>query len=274
MLGLVTSLLLHSGTRSRLCFNLRNPERAQTALETAFVFTSIIFLAFATINLGVYMHTRTVATYAAFMAARSYQVYGDHTGKDAFKERTNNGDLGLLSSEKTLTVIRTAEDIFTCALPWVRPPAGDLLSAAPTQDQERAACMEGERKYEATNINKSITFLKYEDNALSNFANRAQLEALTGGFKEKDREPMRYAIMRLQFKNRLLLNPYNVFDGKQPTTEGGITVEKQVDDRERARRWHKVYVPVLLNPGLESGVVEAPSQENQDEDQNENSPNN
>ncbi len=251
---------------------MARPERAQTALETAFVFTSIIFLAFTVMNLGVYMHTRSVATYAAFMAARSYQVYGDQTGKDFFEERSESGSSKKLFEDDadTYTIIRTAEDIFTCALPWVKPPQSDVLGSAPANDDFRAGCMEGERKYENTNINKAITFLKFEqDTSASNFADRAQLENLTGGFAEKGRDPMRFAIMKLQFKNKLIINPYNVFDGEAPSTsEQGATVVKYVDDKERARRWHKVFVPVVLNPGLESGVVEAPQNENTDVDEN------
>jgi len=253
-----------------LCLR-RNPERAQTALETAFVFTSIIFLAFTVMNLGVFMHTRAVATYAGFMAARSYQVYGDHTGREAFKEQMQSGTQNLYDDMKTLSVIRTAEDIFTCALPWVNPPKDDLIGTAPINDTTgKAGCMEGERKYQSTNINKQIGFLKFDEDPNTNFAQRAQLETLTKGYKENNREPMRFAILRLQYKNRLIINPYNVFDGPTTTTnEAGIKVEKYVNDKERAKKWHKIYVPVLLNPGLESGVKDAPQdQANSDEDQN------
>ncbi len=255
--------------RSRLCLRA-NPERAQTALETAFVFTAIIFLAFTVMNLGVFMHTRAVATYAGFMAARSYQVYGDHTGREAFKEQMQSGTQNLYDDMKTLSVIRTAEDIFTCALPWVSPPKDDLIGSAPLFDPSgKGGCMEGERKYESTNINKQIGFLKFDDDQNTNFAQRAQLETLTKGFKEPNREPMRFAILRLQYKNRLLINPYNVFDDKITTTnEQGVKMERFVDDKERAKRWHKIYVPVLLNPGLESGVKDTPEdQANDDRDE-------
>lgn len=258
--------------RSRLCLRA-NPERAQTALETAFVFTSIIFLAFTVMNLGVFMHTRAVATYAGFMAARSYQVYGDQTGREAFKEEMQSGTQNLFDDMKTLSVIRTAEDIFTCALPWVMPPKDDLVGSAPLGGgSEKAGCMEGERKYESTNINKQIGFLKFDDDQNSNFAQRAQLETLTKGYKEINREPMRFAILRLQFKNRLLINPYNVFDGTNTTTnDAGVKVVRYVDDKVRNKKWHKIYVPVLLNPGLESGVNEAPqNQQNGDVDESAN----
>jgi hypothetical protein len=261
----VTSLIknLLGAQRGSRRLNLQNPERGQTALETAFVFTSIVFFAFVSLNAGIYLHTYTVASYAAFMGARSYQVYGNTSGREYYQERSGSaGDERLLDSEKNLTVIRTAEDIFTCALPWVVPPKSDILGSAGS-DQARAGCMEGERKYEKTNINKSITFYKYDDNALAALSGGGgMMETLQAGFKEKDREPMRYAIMQLRFRNPLIFNVFGVFDGADSKSEGGNSLNRSV----REKIWHKVHVPALLNPGLESGLVDRPTTSDEEEE--------
>lgn len=258
-----------SGVSFGLCPYLksRNPERAQTALETAFVFTAIIFLTFAMMNLSVQIHTRFVATYAAFMAARSYQVYGDHTGRQGFKEQANGLQTALLDELNTLAVIRTAEDIFTCALPWVSPPEGDVAGSGPAFDPDgKAGCMEGQRRYEKTNINKQIAFFVYRDDQSNPFGSAAKLEALTPGFKEQNREPLRFGIMRLQYKNRMIINPYGVFDGEVEEEERGVLVKKTMNEAERNKRWHRVFVPALLNPGLESGLVDVSPQDQQNQD--------
>ena|GEM_PF-4486171 len=244
--------------RHPILFSKAKKSRGQTALETFFVFTGVIFMSFAMFNLSVAMYTKFVATYAAFMAGRSYQVYGDQTGRSLFKE---TGDKSLLADQQTLTIIRTAEDIFTCALPWAQVPQSDSLSASnvngPNKKLPFASCQEGKRKYQTTNINKSITMFRF-DNKLSatstNQSGQQLLEGVSEGFHETDRQPLRFAILKLQYKNPLLFNVFGVFNGPATISNKGQITVVDSNDASRLQIWHSVFVPVLLNPGLESGV--------------------
>lgn len=244
--------------RYRLSTNL---SRGQTVLETVFVLGSILFLTFAMMNIGVAMHTKFVATYAAFMAGRSYQVYGDHKGANIFQEKASSFEAHLLSDLPTLSVVRTAEDIMTCALPWLSVPKGDELPSSgknPVGVSKR--CLEGQRKYEKTNIDRQIAFLRF-DGKDSTFGDpEDQMEKVESAYHEKGRLPLRYAIMRLRYKSPIFTNIFNLFDGMaNVVAENGGLEERFVDEAYRRRVWHRVYVPVLLNPGLSAGVQDAPA---------------
>lgn len=237
----------------------KSSSRGQTVLETLFVFGSILFLTFAMMNLSVAMHTKFVATYAAFMAGRSYQVYGDQTGADLFEEHDSSGGK-LLSDLPTLSVVRTAEDIMTCALPWLSVPKGDELPGGGRPIGVGKRCLEGQRKYESTNIDRQIAFLRFDGEENSFGASEDRLEKVDDAYHEEGRPPLRYAIMRLRYKSPIFTNLFNLFDGVATVAaEGGGLEERFVDEAYRRRVWHRVYVPVLLNPGLSAGVQDAPA---------------
>lgn len=221
--------------------------RGVSSIETAFVFNGIILFTVLGINLASYMHTRFMATYAGFMATRSYQVYGDQTGREAFQETVFSGEQELLSELPALATIQTAEDIFTCGLPWVRPPQDDVIGSGA---DDRAGCMSNQRQYQSTNINRSFAFVSFENPELAERNQAGNFLPIEDGYAENGRFPARYAILKLQYKNNLILNPYNVFDGD--TTDG-----RNVSDFDRRRLWSRVYIPVSIEPGLETGVSRA-----------------
>lgn len=238
-------------------YNLKGRVKGQIALETAFVFSMLIFLAFSIINMAILFHSKTIATYAAFMAGRSYQVMGDQTAAETFLESAKSGGADkFLDQEQTLAAIRTAEDIFTCALPWIAVPQGDALADIDDREIERKPelrCMEGKRKYKSMNVgsgkNRSLDFLPFKEDGSSAFGT-PKLGEVTGGFKEAGRDPLRYGILHLTYRTPLLFNPYNLF---------------AVNEKSRTVR-DGVYVPILLNPGLESGLKNKPTGQNQEED--------
>src|SRR4051812_10678922 len=108
----------------------RRIDKGQMVLETAFVFASLTFLIFAIINFAIIFHTKNVATYAAFMAARSYEVMGDLDR--GFEDENDKRSIDIyevteagkkpssfMDNAKVPTPYQVAEDIYTCALPWV-----------------------------------------------------------------------------------------------------------------------------------------------------------
>lgn len=241
---------------------VRKRSRAQTVLETFFVLFAMIFLAFTMLNFTINIHTKSIATYAAFMAGRSYQVYGNRAGADQIQE---HGSQTLLDDQQVIPVLRVAEDIFTCGLPWVRVPEGDLENSSVLnfQDQDSQAalfrsCAEGKRKYESTNINRRLTVFRF-DNSVSVTQAQASgrlLEEVQGAFAEPNREALRFAILKLQYKQPLVLNILGVYDryNARYVENGQVQIEENVTDRFRNSFWHDVHVPLLLNPGLDSGV--------------------
>lgn len=229
--------------------------KGQTALETAFVFTMLIFLTLAFVNLAILLHTKNVATYAAFMAGRSFQVLGDQTGAEKIEEYSSQafgGSPKFLSDipAKTVAAHRAAEDIFTCALPWMSVPSGDELvkltdnpyQAKPFQQR----CLEGKRKYEKTNIGKGLNFAPFKeafDNGQTKESLNEVLKSLReqvtppvkfGERKAKVRDPLRFGIMVLKYRTPILFNPGNIL---------------QISGEDAMVR-DEVAVPVLLNPGL------------------------
>ena len=275
-LGLLALAESFHKNKPRMFFVTKRKSQGQVALETFFVFGAMIFLALTMINFGVMMHTKSIATYAAFMAARSYQVYGDKKGAAFFKEGNEAGRL--LEGEKTLPIIRTAEDILTCGLPWLSAPRDDLENAQSLDPQKQkedmyAGCAEGKRQYKETNINKNITIFRFDKSA-SLQSLRSQgvslLEAVPNAYHEAEREPLRYSILKLQYKNQLLYNLMSVFDGAATIIEDDKSQTITARDDERAKRWHAVYVPLLLNPGLNSGlqIVDSSSGNDPDVDAN------
>ncbi|MBN8553814.1 MAG: pilus assembly protein [Deltaproteobacteria bacterium] len=219
----------------------------QVALETAFVFTFIIFLTFSIINFGFLFHTKNVATYAAFMAARSYQVLGDQTSSGSQQAPYGNGANYYLKDLKTLAAMQTAEDIFTCALPWMSVPDGDSDTVINNSDLEKIPlirCMEGKRKYEQLNIgvgsanSRSLDFASFKADESGSAFEPPKLDLVAGAFGENARETMRYGILHLRYRTPILFNPFNVL---------------KMDNPDQLVR-NDVYVPVLLNPGLQSGL--------------------
>lgn len=242
--------------------------RGQTALETAFVFSSLIFITFALIQLALHFHTKTMATYAAFMAARSYQVLGDMANAEKFEEVDANGNKQrFLSDLKVVAPLRVAEDIFTCSLPWVTVPEGEgnvdfrdeASKPLPTIGKR---CLEGKRRYEKFNVSKRLRFLTFDQ---SQSALNKNLEAVVGGFSEEGREPLRYGILNMRYQSPVPLNVLNVFDLKtaDPVIAGlilyfvpGLQEDGFIRD--------EVYVPVLLNPGLNSGLEQQDTSKGKD----------
>lgn len=230
--------------------------RGQVALETAFMFSMMILMTFAIVNLGIFLHTKFLASYAAFMAGRSFQVLGDGTGSEFYKEALEKGG-GFFASEaeqrlmqeiedsKYPAFIRVAEDIFTCSLPWMSAPKedrleqqGNLSGTGTVGIEER--CASGKRKYETLNIGE-ISFAPFDPSESNNKFGTGKsdqgLEKVMGGFAEQGREPLRYGILRLPFRTPIMFDPLKQFtsDYHQGT----------------------VYVPVLLNPGLKIQLEEA-----------------
>lgn len=226
----------------------RKASRGQTALETAFVFTAMLFLAFAMMNLAIAMHTKFIATYAAFMAGRSYQVYGDHQGLQAFEEQ--NGE-SVLSDLPVLSIQRTAEDIYSCALPWVQVDEDDIQDRQALNDREGfiSRCAEGNREYAANAMNTQIQFVRF-DNEERFGGTDALLETVEGSYHEIDREPLRYAILRLQHRRPFVFDFMGLFDN-----------ESSFSGTRSAQR---VYAPVLLNPGIGAGVIEGGEEDSEE----------
>ncbi|MGA0164671.1 MAG: hypothetical protein ACO3LE_10590, partial [Bdellovibrionota bacterium] len=203
-------------------------------------------------------HTKFVATYAAFMAARSYQVYGNQSGSGVYQEFSQSDPDGvdLLSGEQTWTIIRTAEDIFTCALPWMSVPEGDELAAFDEALQSKGVrpCLEGKRKYEKTNIDKKIVFYRFE-NESSNQGDQL-LDPVPGAYIEPGREPLRFSIMRMRYRNPMLTGLMEFFGGLMNPARraGNEAVDEDMQNIYDGRLWFNVHVPALLNPSLNSGV--------------------
>ena len=214
--------------------------RGQTALETAFVFSMLLFMTFSVVNFAILFHTKNIATYAAFMAARSYQVMGDMTGNDNMEELLHDGKTQrFLEKEKTVTALRVAEDIFTCALPWMTVPPSDAEGQIDPEEARRnfsSRCQEGNRKYETLNVGKTPRFLPFNEGSLSD---KDPLEKVIGGFSEAGREPLRYGILNIKYRTPILFDLGGMFAGD---SDGLVRSE--------------VYVPVLLNPGLNTGISE------------------
>jgi hypothetical protein len=233
--------------------------QGQIAVETAFVFTFIIFLAFSIINFGFLFHTKNVATYAAFMAARSYQVFGDQTSSFRDGNPYGDGAIYYLKDLKTLAAMQAGEDIFTCALPWINPPDGETQNAISDADQAKiplARCAEWKRKYEKLNIGvgnsdkRSLDFASFKQDSAQSGFEPPKLDSIVGGFSEDGRNPLRYGILHLRYRTPVLFNPFNIMKMADPDT-------LLRDD---------VYVPVLLNPGLESGLKARDTEEKEEEE--------
>lgn len=251
--------------------------KGQAVLETAFVFTMILVLTFAIVNIGVMLHTKTIATYAAFMSARSYQVFGDQTGAAFFDEVSttpssgDGKDLKLLSDlGNTVTALRVAEDIFTCSLPWVKVPEGDAqstLTAFQNKNDMSSRCMEGKRKYETTNIGKTIKFAPFEkDN--KKILDKPQLNEVVGAYAEKGRKPMRYGILSIKYRTPILFNPMNVFGTPLSASQADKTLMPlRAGSSGDLMLYDEVFVPVLLNPGLSEGLSKPDPSKKSDEDE-------
>ncbi|MGA0164539.1 MAG: TadE family protein [Bdellovibrionota bacterium] len=251
--------------------SFKKASRAQTIAETLFVFGSIFFITFAIMSFSIAMHTKFVATYAGFMAARSYQVYGDQRGADFHLENSEQKAslLSDLSEVETLSVVRAAEDIFTCALPWMAVPEGDELSSfdEALNSKSQSRCLEGKRKYEKTNIDKKITFYRFEDKSLSSNQNEELLDPVPGAYAEPGRAPLRFSIMRLRYKNPMLTGLMEVFDrwvlSRAARTDQ--SVDEELQKIYDGKVWFEVYVPALLNPSLDSGVKKASGRQDESE---------
>lgn len=267
---------------------LKKRKRGQTAIETAFVFSSIIFLTFTLSNLGILIHTRNIATYAAFMSARSYQVFGDQSYKqdasgfgnvEPYFEIGPNGQVQpLLGDLKIAAALRVAEDLYTCSLPWMTVPAGDREGVMkppepgkPHPPEDR--CMEGKRKYEKLNVGKNLDFLTFKDPSGSPNNTQTNLELVEGGYRERGtnrltkedefRDPLRYGILRLRYRTPLLFNPMGSFASEDGNKLFGIfEVNGNGEFVSDA-----VYVPALINPGLSTGLQDKKSEDKEFDDQ-------
>ncbi len=244
---------------------LRRTDKGQTALETAFVLGGLLFLTFAFVNLAILLHTKNIATYAAFMSARSFQVLGDQTGQEAFKEKGQGGQqTGFLSDlgENVVAAYRVAEDVYTCALPWMSVPKGDeKVQFKPDPNKPILAherCLEGKRKYQSTNVAKALNFQPFKKDDGTGSEEKS-LDEVPGSFVERTgsatllnpnagrRDPLRYGILVLKFRTPLLFNPGNIL---------------RINGEDAMVR-DEVYVPVLLNQGL-SAVLKKKDEKSKD----------
>jgi len=229
----------------------RSGRRGQTTVEATVVITGLIFLTFSIMNLGFLLHSKMVATYAAFMAGRSFQVLGDQTGAEFYQENASKEDGGIpqnflneMKDSKYPGFFRVAEDIFTCALPWMAAPAGDRLQNITDTDREKTIderCAAGKRKYETFNVGTPV-FIPWDPagSKSSFFDQTSGLEKVNESFTEVGRDPLRYGVLRITYRTPLIF----------PMPE-----LQYVDSRDRPRNtaeFHtgEVFVPVLLNPGL------------------------
>lgn len=215
--------------------------KGQTVIETAFVLSLLIFMTFALLSLGTLMHTRMIATYATFMAARSFQVLGDGTGADFFIE-TLTGEEGdyqrfmqEMEESKNPAFVRVAEDIFTCGLPWMSAPRDDVLERQSANEQERTIeerCMSAKRKYDTLNIGDMafIPFDPSQDDLKEKNGEVTGMETVLAGYAEKGREPLRFGVLKLPYRTPIVFDFFNLTGGKLSQGE--------------------IFVPVLLNPGL------------------------
>jgi len=235
---------------------VRRKSKGQTTIETAFVFAMLLFITFALMNLGILLHTKMIATYSAFMAGRSFQVLGDETSANLFVEATDlSGDQGQpflaeMNGAKYPAFFRVAEDIFTCALPWMSAPQDDALEDLPNKDPDKITiddrCMSGRRKYETLNIG-NITFTPWEPGGTASAAlggNQSGLETVTDAFSEPGRDPLKYGVLRLPYRTPILFDFTGAFGGQFHSNE--------------------VFVPLLLNPGLDIKLEEGDGNEEKD----------
>lgn len=227
----------------------RQDARGQTTIETALVFSSLLFLVFAIMNMSILLHTKLIASYANFMAARSFQVLGDQTAREIFVEATDlQGEttqefLAETKDSKHIAFIRAAEDIFTCALPWMTVPEDDRLGGTAPKDPNKITpderCQAGRRKYEKLNIgDMSFAAWDPENAKAAAFAGGSGLEKLEPqGFSEPGRGKMQYGVLKLPYRTPIIFNLGGLFgDGFHSNA---------------------VFVPVVLNPGLDVKLQEA-----------------
>jgi len=234
-------------------------KRGQTTVETAGVLSGVIFMTFAIMNLGIVFHTKMIATYAAFMAGRSFQVLGDQAGASFFMEALDdNGGrtqefLAEYKDAKNKAFVRVAEDIYTCALPWMTVPRADETESMRMQNPQEGPtteerCRSGKRKYETLNIGQ-IAFKAWneEQERAIDRGDSSGMILVKGGFAEgrrwdaereeesltdQARNPLSYGILELPFRTPILFGFGYSVDGKTPLFQSQVSV------------------PVLLNPGL------------------------
>ncbi len=222
--------------------------RGQAVVETAVAFTMLIFLTFSIVNLGVLLHTKMIASYAAFMAARSFQVLGDETSASQFIETHDDRNQELkpfldeMRNSKYPAFFRVAEDIFTCSLPWMTAPEDDVEEKLDLSEPDKVTldkrCAAGARKYDTLNIGLP-SFAPFNPEADLNIDEsnpNTGLEVVEGAFAEQGRAPLRYGVLKVAYRTPIVFDLMNFF--------GGQLHENQV------------YVPVLLNPGLKVQLKE------------------
>lgn len=227
----------------------RKASKGQTALETAFVFSMLLFMAFALVNFGIKFHSQSIANYAAFMAARSYQVFGNMEGADLIEEMAGPGGeiqplLKEIRDKQRLPVQIVAEDIYTCALPWIKVPDNDAEFAFKTDEedlllQDDPGCMEGKRKYQAMNAGdeKKLTFSLFKDGG--DFGGQEDLEDVPGAFAERGRSLLRYGILSIRYRSPIVMDPLGVFTA---------------NNKEDPYVYGSAYTPVVINSGLSTGI--------------------
>jgi hypothetical protein len=231
-------------------------QKGQVVVETAFVFSAMLLMVFGMMNLGVLLHTKNIATYSAFMAGRSYQVFGDQKNSDAFDESFGSGDQKLLDNLKNAAAIQVAEDIFTCSLPWVKVPDGEGSIDDDAFDMSKAVgsrCLENKREYKDLNVD--IRFLNFEKQRDNLGSGDIDLEPVAGSFAELDRNPLRYGILSLRYRSPVLFDFGHIVNPESSDSMvAALTSFLLPGIQESGLVVDQVYVPILLNPGLESGI--------------------
>lgn len=218
--------------------------RGQTILEMALILGSVLFFSFLTIQFTMIWQSRLVARYAAFMTARSLQVWG---GGGQIKW-TPAEVYGGGSNTKAFPFRKVFEDIYTCGVPWARVPPDDLKNRAETDDYIVHCGATGERKYEQTNLYEARA-KRYDDKdpqgvgmhrvgnsffEMINFCSGPQCASTSD-------LPLRFGVLEVTYKVPLL---FGIVPGVAKKTEEltkGVVAGGLIDG---------VAAPLLLNPGL------------------------
>ncbi len=101
--------------RSWAIMRYRQHQKGVATLELALLFPILMLTFLSIVQLVIYMQSAIATQYASFMAARSYQVYGDRTLKDIGYRRVDT--LPYTNEDQTIAEA-TAEKVLMESLLW------------------------------------------------------------------------------------------------------------------------------------------------------------
>lgn len=128
--------------KAKRCYRcLPSKEGGQTIIEVAMILTSLVFFTLLTVQMMMIWQAGLVARYAAFMSARSLQVWG------ANLIGASNTDMDGGSGKRFSPFLKTFEDIYTCGVAWVDVPKEDRRNSADTNGYNKFCGATGQRKY-------------------------------------------------------------------------------------------------------------------------------